>query len=455
MIGKNKGFTLVELIIAMALLSIIIALSFSVLNFSGKAFKVSTEEYELQSSMRLAVEEVNNIVRYSTALFTVPESSFEEDNLTAGWDYFGVRNVKVNDNPKVIESEIVIYKYDGDTDTHIPQVIVPAKENITYDLFFYKTSPHDKDKLLKFIIEASIKKNNSGDEGAKKVTIESKTEALNALQVVDRGTNLSMATAIAYRSDDRPDSIVGHIAMVLDTSGSMDWNLQGYGASEKKKKRINILKKEAKELISSFAKEDNVDISLVPFATSANRPRPFRNAQLKEEELTEKIDALEAIGGTNTGDGLRRAYYQLKSHNEELIEGTTANNYIIVLVDGVTTFYSAKRGRDRNLYYITDDGDIDEDRQVYGNGSSLDKWGTVYVNTIGNMIQENNFAKVFVIGFSSKDSDLASVNDIANACGAPPQRVFRAGSPEELNKVFSTIRQEIINDLWHLMGPKL
>ncbi|WP_425449555.1 VWA domain-containing protein [Dethiothermospora halolimnae] len=452
MIGKNKGFTLIELIIAMALLSIIIALSFSVLNFSGKAFKVSTEEYELQSSMRLAVEEVNNIVRYSTALFTVPESSFEEDNLTAGWDYFGVRNVKVNDNPKVIESEIVIYKYDGDMDTHIPQVIVPAKENITYDLFFDKTSPHDKDKLLKFIIEASIKKKNSGDEGAKKITIESKTEALNALQVVDRGTDLSMATAIAYRSDDRPDSIVGHIAMVLDTSGSMNLNLQGYSASEEKKKRINILKKEAKELITSFAKEANVDISLVPFATSANKPKSFKNAQSKVEELTNDIDGLEAEGGTNTGDGLRRAYYQLKSHNEELIEGTTANNYIIVLVDGETTFYSARRGSGRSLYYITRDGDIYESTQVYGNGSSLDQKGVDYVNKIGSMIKTNNFAKVFVIGFSSGAGD---VNYIATACGASSEHVYQAGSPEELNKVFSTIRQEIINDLWHLMGPKL
>jgi len=130
----------------------------------------------------------------------------------------------------------------------------------------------------------------------------------------------------------------------------------------------------------------------------------------------------------------------------------------------VTTFASVVSNSDRSFYTI--DGNVREgylDRndprdtsgQIAGNGSSLDAKGTGYVNRIGSDLRSGGFAKAYVIGFSAISSELNSVNDIAAACGATADRVFRAGSQDDLSQVFDTIQQDIVNDLWYLQGPQI
>ena len=256
--------------------------------------------------------------------------------------------------------------------------------------------------------------------------------------------------------------------MVLDTSGSMADNLSGGHSGQS---RISILKDEAKTLINSFAKEDNIDIGLAPFATSANNPFAFQNAKTNTSALISNINSLSAVGGTNTGDGLRRAYWLLYDHNHDVGVGVRASNYVIILVDGVTTFASVEVVDDGHGHShridITDDREVNDsgylDRNdpnnpasnIAGNGSDLDSQGTKYVDTIGAMLQNGSFARAYVIGFSSVSSELRSVNDIASACGAPSERVFTAGSSDDLNEVFKEIREDIVNDLWYLQGPQL
>lgn len=449
---NHRGFTLIELVIVIALLGIVTTVSFSMLNFGTKVHRMAVDEYQLQSSVRLALEKTNQIVRYSTALFAVPETSFQESNLTPGWSYFGVSEDK---------TEIVNYRWNNTLTQHVKEVVVASQTNIFYNLRFEKINPHNEDSLLRFFIEASI-------DGSvfKKLDMNSEVETFNTLQIINYGSASNPATAIAYRSDNRQDSVIGHVAMVLDTSGSMAWNMAGNDSGAANTRRIAILKNEAKNLINGFAQESNIDISLVPFSTSANNPKSFRNARLETASLISDIDSLTAEGGTNTGDGIRRAYRGLQAHNSTLGPGITASNYVIILVDGVTTFASVEKTS--TIDYITHGNNILDDTseyrhrspnnsigQIAGNGSSLDARGTAYVNLMGGMLRNNNFAKTYVIGFSSKNSDLLSVNDIANACGAPPDRVFIAGGADDLSQVFEAIRHEIINDLWHLKGPNL
>lgn len=468
---RREGFTLIELILSMGLLALVIIMSGSIMMLGKTILDKTESEYEFQFSTRMTFYKTSDIIRYSSAVFTIPKSSFRPDNLDSGWDYIGVHEVVITPaeggNAAVTGSEIVKYAYDQATDTHIPTVLLTADPNIRYEFIFTKINPHNVDSLLQFAIKTYTA--GSIDEfGRPKatLTVTSEVTSQNSLQVIDLGTAADPAVAIAFSSQTRSKNVVGHIAMVLDTSGSMADDLSGnpIGGHSGNASRISILKSRATTLINEFAMEDNTDISLVPFATSANNPYPFYSSSATTQSLLNIVSGLHAVGGTNTGDGLRRAYHGLVSCNAEVGADVTSSNYVIVLVDGVTTFASVIS--DHNRDFVTGGGNVNEgflDRwgeynsygQIAGNGTTLDAVGTGYVDAMGALLSGGSFSKVYVIGFSSLPSEFESVNDIAAACNAPSDRVFRATSEDALTQVFQEIRQDIVNDLWYLQGPDL
>jgi hypothetical protein len=246
--------------------------------------------------------------------------------------------------------------------------------------------------------------------------------------------------------------------MVLDTSGSMDDNIWGNYTNNTNSKRITIMKNEAKSLVEEFSKEQNISISLIPFATSANNPGSYYNVASQKNHLINEIDSFSAVGGTNTGDGLRRAYHNMvgfTNSNPTL----TVRHYLVILVDGVTTFYTYYRsGGYRYFYYGS--SNISDYNGVYydGYGNSLDPNGTAYVDNIGNnYIQDSSSAiypvKPYVIGFSGVSTELGSIADIASAVGAGSSSIFQYSPTRDLGDIFDEIRQAIINDLWVVNGP--
>lgn len=463
---KNIGLTLIEIMIAMAIMSLVAVMAFSIMRFADKMVKISKDEYEFQFSTRSVLESTSKTIRYSSALFTIPQSSFRPDNLSEGWDYIGLNEVEIKpangSDPAVMGYEVVKYHFDetATPNKHIKSVLMPAQDGVRYEFVFNKINPQDVDSLLQF----SIKRYQDGSVDSfgnpvPNLVIVSEVEARNALQVIDLSSPLDPGVAVAFRLEDRSKNVVGHVAMVLDKSGSMGWNVSGSNKNPNPTdQRITILKSKASALINTFAQEDNIDIQLVPFSTSANNPNAFYNAKSQTSELLTKITNLSANGGTNTGDGLRRAYHGLVVHNASVGPGVKISNYLIILVDGVTTYGSVVSNG--NHTFITDASNINENRiaaggQVIGNGSTLDADGTNYVNTIGALIKNNSFARVYVIGFSSNAADRQSVNDIALACGATSDHVYKAESDTALAEVFESIRQDIVNDLWYLQGPDL
>ncbi len=462
---SRKGFTLLEVLIAMGILSVVMALAFSMLLFGNRLLVISENEYNFQFATRMALYSTSDSIRYSTAVFTIPKSSFRADNLDTDWDYIGIVETAEG-------QEIVKYTYNNETGVHDATVLVPARSGVKFLFTFTKVNPADEDSLLQFSIQ-TIPAGSVDEYGRPKpdLTVTSEVEALNSLQVIDLSTVSDPAVAIAFKPDERKKTVVGHISFVMDVSASMADTLDGHSAGyHGASSRISILQAEAKTLINKFAQEDNIDIALIPFETSANTSQyythAFRNAKTATAQLITDINNLRADGGTNTGDGLRRAYYALQTHNAEARAiGNTPSNYLIILVDGVTTFASVIS--DRNRTFVTADGNVDVsgylDRgrdeysptsQIAGNGSTLDPAGTAYVNAIGHFYKDHSFAKVYVIGFSSLRSELESVNDIAEACSTS-SRVFTADSSDALNTVFSEIQQDIVQDLWYLQGPNL
>ncbi len=440
---NKRGVTLVELIIAIGLLTMVLSLAFSMMLTGMRAQRAGNEEATLQTSARIVSETVNQVVRYSSAVFTIPTSGFREDNLTEGWDYIGL---------SADQTEIVRYTSNGTT--HDKAVLVASQPGITYRLQFIKEIKDNANKVLRFSIETV--KNGSATG---KIAIETQLEALNSLQIIDRSASGDSATAVAYRDDSRPLAVMGAVAMVFDTSGSMKEDVNGNDTWNPAQEKINILKNEAGKLVDELAKEDNIDIATIPFSTSANGTYTFRNAKAGANQIKAQINDFDAIGGTNTGDGMRRAYYTIKTYNEHAGLDVTPKNFMIILVDGETTYASGTQNYwGGNTTYITRDGNISTSSELLGNGNSTTETVKEYDRRIARIIEaytsgSGNDIKVYLISFSRESGLYTHVQNIGAEAGAAPQNVYAYRTDRDLGAIFDEIRQDILNDLWVVNGP--
>lgn len=437
----RNGITLIELIIVMSIIVVIISLAGTMMIFSTKSQAAVNMEFQIQSDMRLASEIVNQELRYSSAVFMLNEHQFEDSSdLKSGWSYF-----TLSDDDK----EIVHYVWDESTSTHKQVSLVKAQDNILFNLNFKGVDSDSR--MIDFKLDGYIE----GSSGSK-VSVSSVLNALNAAVVDDSGTPISPSVTLAYRSDDIPDPEKVKIAvtMVLDKSGSMGYEMGG-GNSDI---RISVMKEKAKELIDTFADMDNVYISLIPFSTNANNPGAFLKAEDNKVSLKNSIDSLNANGGTNAGDGLRRSYYQ---HVDFVDPDHEVLHYTILLMDGNPTFWPSLNGSTN--YYGT--GNIsDSTSNMGGNGSSTISGSMSYIESFSNgYIKKNDstqtvFMKTFVIGFTGVSEEVSRAQDIANYHShSTDDRIkgmyYAATNSAELEEVFNSIVDFILSETWHIYGP--
>lgn len=104
---KNRGFTLIEIIIAMSIASIVIAIAGSSLVFSNRIFNKGEEQYDIQSSTRLASDYIQKQVKYASGLklFATPPS-IDDTSLSEFEDQF-VERLYIN-----AQHQLVHDKYD-------------------------------------------------------------------------------------------------------------------------------------------------------------------------------------------------------------------------------------------------------------------------------------------------------------------------------------------------------
>ena len=177
-----------------------------------------------------------------------------------------------------------------------------------------------------------------------------------------------------------------------------------------------------------------------------------------EADLKTKISGLNAYGGTNTGDGLRRAYWKLANYNadnstEEIV------NYIILLTDGNPTYRSSTNSWTYSPQ--TSDGNC-----IYVNGTGQETYTNIenclnYVDYIGQnwVVGKSTDIRTFVIGFSAVASNVAHAREIAeDSCtstydAARYGTYYAAGSDIELENVFNEITTTILAETWHIYGP--
>lgn len=479
---KNKGVTLLELLIVIALIAIIIPIMYSFGIFGIKTHKISMDEFDIQSSSRIFADNVNNITRFATSTHTVPKSSFQDSNhRDPSWSYIGI-----NSQGNVVLDE----PGDSKDSPRKVTIIAEKKDGIEYSVKFlpvYKDG-NRHDTLMHFVIEGY--KNNN-----KVINMVSEVEVMNSLQIEHNGSLSDPAVALSYTKIDRnspefinisPDA---HIAMVIDNSGSM--NLDMGGSHESGDKRIDILKNKAKEMITKLSNMGfDIYVTVVPFSNNANEPSQIYNINKNNPNnniasINAFIDALDPDGATNTGDGLRRAYYQLqimgnnfmaKPENDSLDPAKKYSyftQHLMVLVDGETNRETRRLTSLFNSELYTG-----SDIVYWWGGIYVDGLGSSnrnrYVDEIGNKLIKNlkyinkdgiseQVIKSFVIGFSADSDDHVSLDNIGAATNGQEfvqkdttiKRFIIATDAEELDFAFGSFTEEVSASLWSIYGPTL
>ncbi|NTW96044.1 MAG: VWA domain-containing protein [Erysipelotrichaceae bacterium] len=479
---NRKGFTLVEVMTVLAIVGIVLTMIFSLLFYGFDVFNMTSAEYQVQSGTRLALQQTDKLVRYSTAIFAVPDTTYMDPE----WNYIGMNEDR---------TEIINYKWDSTSQTHIEEIMAGPYPDVTFNIGFTKQNNLSTDNSLKLYFETY-----AADGTTKRYNIVSGYEALNALQVINYGTVSHPATALAYRDETASYEnykVIVNIALVLDTSGSMASAINGNNATTSNPSRISILRTQVAALVDNFASNTNSDvsinISLVPFATYSPTPSSFYDIKntTQKTNLKTAISNLGANGYTNTGDGLRRAYYQLLTKSTADASSATIDtiikNYTIILVDGDSNTHSMsntktitqvctrynKDGSCRTYksttswtqeYYSSSDT-IDNCTFTptqttctpgYVTNTSNSSLADNYVALMGANLSDPDFTSNYVISFA-RDTTPSQIVFIADSTNTPndADHIYAATSADELGLSFTQIQMSITNELWRFLGPKL
>ena len=343
MMKRKRAFTLVELLIALALIGFIISAGTNLVMFGMRAHERTLDEFDIQSNIRLMSFAVNQQVRDASGIYLLDKAypAVGADlslHFTEGWNY-----MMLNDD----KTQLVEWVWNGTT--HVERIIATATGNVTYDLVYNKYGSADDDRLLEYVLKAFV--------DGREVEIVSEVESVNTLQVMDRSYSAT-ANTIAYRNDARLTDVgvaQAAVSFVIDVSGSMAWRMGGSNNANDSSSipahhsRMKIMKGEAVKMIQGLSENENVYLSISPFHTHANAAigSNFHTMLPLKTNLQTFIGPygivtnLTANGVTNTGDGMRRGFHAIQEFADRPDNlGKLTKNFMIILVDGESNYAS-------------------------------------------------------------------------------------------------------------------
>ena len=519
--SKKNGFTLLEVILTIMIMSIVFLVVSNVFSLTIRANRVANDEFDLQSNMRIVSESLNQSIKFSPAVFTLKKETFQAEK-KPGWRYFGIEDENATENTSgntqvveyipIIESDIdgvITYKTEGET--HTRKILLDEPDGTKFNLYFQKDITAENGKLLEFVIEG-VQDNNI----QRKMTVKTQLQAINAMVVEHAG---DPAVAIAYKEEVPGKRIKGTqeayavITITLDTSGSMyDYDLAGNEDGEPS--RIDVLKEKTEKLINDLKKAgDNIYVSVITYGNRVDG-HDIELPTFKKISDPDIMPALENKGGTNTGEGLLKAYNMLIGKPITIPQGAKVNYYNILLTDGNPTSwteYMLKGDKtapytnpsypvqDLNNRYRTRDVNRWIIWPIWSEYSHTehyfyrDRWENSYnytytgkggdPNISSNRVNGMNYVKriakdyisnpdlgikSYIIGFGSGNDELSK--EIASYCvglnskvdnplnkpndkGEKTKAYYSATSATELDIVYSELTEMIKGDMWHVMGP--
>jgi len=129
------------------------------------------------------------------------------------------------------------------------------------------------------------------------------------------------------------------MALVLDRSGSMDWDLEG-------QRKIDVLKTAVGGLISQFETADpNRKYVRLGAASYSTYMTGFQNLHWKPEKTRDFVNALPASGGTDSTEAFNWALQKVSSNSEirkhKEKTGEVPEKFIVFMTDGDNNYNSA------------------------------------------------------------------------------------------------------------------
>ena len=236
--------------------------------------------------------------------------------------------------------------------------------------------------------------------------------------------------------------------------------------STTEKSRMEIVRDAANNFVDKFKNYSNVNIGLIDYSNIAS----VRNALTGESgfnNIKSNISGIDPVGATNIGDGLRKAYWQLKDSGSD-----GKKKFIVLLTDGEPNmrsyYYKSKSDSsndkgvsvgdkrdsyksDYNYYYYDPsypnyyglDGDGNNDRGDIGLNYAKFIAGIVGADKTNNTLNINPFMIAF--STSATTNNLAQISSIAS--NGQLGYYKEAVSAEDINEVYEKIAQTILSDL--------
>ena len=258
---KRKAFTLIEIILATTLASIIIAVGLQMMGTTSKGFRLMDRQFDLQSDVRTSVKNMNNLLKNSKQIFFVDRTVFDpemdlqgkdKNSLDKAFCYIAVRKQK-DSTGKIIGNIIMNIFYDNKAGKWMEVPITSEqktaggedvyKGTLNYDMKFYRDETDkekvDKDymkKVEKGIVSVDVKgkvimDKATGDEDSKfDLSKDIYAQNVNQVMISKYATGgPDTYTAIAYTNNAvaKGEATKYAVIMVLDHSGSMNSKMDG------------------------------------------------------------------------------------------------------------------------------------------------------------------------------------------------------------------------------------
>ncbi len=475
-LSKRKGFTLVELVLIIVLLSTTLGAVLTFANHTIKLGDVHQNEVNFQADMRDTMLTIDERVKKSSAVFAITKDEFMDSSgkpfMDPEWSYIGISQSEEN------KGQVCVFNYvDGKWQENL---LSSGNSDIEFELTFDKeTEEGTGQKMLTYTL---IGKEKGGDVRS----LDAKTEVLSAYTVVDKGTKKDKAVALAFRTGERVFPEPSSVTFVIDVSGSMTNPMKTTDEFGNKitLARYEVVNKALKDMLSSLVDTTSVDVAFVDFGSYAmsydysdpSAVDQYINLNTKYGEVATVIDKIHPGAvhwttrntGTNVGDGMRLAYNMLEKRNVGLKKRNTRFNYVVLLMDGLPNQYTLRKGfmgagsyytgekritsnRPRNFripYDWSSRGGLNYSKYIISYFLDRSKNSNQALNKIPNM-------KQFIVTIGAFDGYAKNnVKEINAAMKNNDSAVFEGSDGKAIKEAVDRIAEDLTYNVWSYSGPR-